>query len=151
MNRQLFFRYSYTYFMHANYGSMLCLFSLQINLYTSMNISLSVEHPRKRVLIGTNIHADILFFKTLLKCLLIVLTCCWISIFLLRSGDIHPNPGPTMSDPSFNTDASSSSFLNSSSTNHISFVHYNIQSLMHKIDVLYTGLREFDLIGITET
>jgi hypothetical protein len=30
-------------------------------------------------------------------------------------------------------------------------VHYNIQSLLHKIDILYTGLRDFDIICFTET
>ena len=143
-------------FLHLLYACQLwlnvtSLFSLHIYVYMSTHRSLSVEHPCKRFLIGKDIHNDILFLKKLLKGFLCVGTCCWISIVLLRSGDIHPNPGPTMSDPSFNTDASSSSFLNSSSTNHISYVHYNIQSLMHKIDVLYTGLRKFDVIGFTET
>jgi hypothetical protein len=70
----------------------------------------------------------------------------------MRSGDIHPNPGPTSSDQSVDTDASSStSIWHSSSASHISFVHYNIQSLMHKIDLLYSGLRDFDIIGFTET
>jgi hypothetical protein len=117
-----------------------------------MNTALRIEHPCKRVLIGKNIHTDIIFLKKLLKCFVYAATCYWISIVLLRSGDIHPNPGPTLSDLSSNTDtSSSSSFLNSSATNHIRFVHYNIQSLVHKIDVLYTGLRGFDIIGFTET
>ena len=30
-------------------------------------------------------------------------------------------------------------------------MHYNIQSLLQKVDILYTGLRDFDIIGFTET
>jgi hypothetical protein len=74
------------------------------------------------------------------------------SLVLLRSGDIHPNPGPTLPETSYNTNANNSlSTSDASATHHLSFIHYNIQSLMQKIDVLYTGLRDFDIIGFTET
>ena len=57
-----------------------------------------------------------------------------------------------MSDLSLNTDPnSSSSFHNASETSHLGFVHYNIQSLLQKVDILYTGHRDFDIIGFTET
>jgi len=74
------------------------------------------------------------------------------SLVLLRSGDIHPNPGPTLPETSYNTNANNSlSTSDASATHHLSFIHYNIQSLMQKIDVLYTGLRDFDIISLTET
>ena len=118
-----------------------------------MNMSMSIEHPRKRVLIGKNRHTDIPFLKNLLKRFLVVLVCCWFFLVLLRSGDVHPNPGPSLSNASLYTDDANSSLStpNDSVTKHLSFVHYNIQSLMQKLDVLYTGLREFDIIGFTET
>jgi len=147
----------FTLFIHLLYACQLwlnvtSLFSLQINVRMCTNISLIIEHPRKRVLIGKNIYTDIRFLKMLLNCFLCVVLCCWISIVLMRLGDINPNPGPTSSDQSVDTDASSStSIWHSSSASHISFVHYNIQSLMHKIDLLYSGLRDFDIIGFTET
>lgn len=128
------------------------IFSLHISIHTCMNVPLIIEHPRKRVLIGKNIHSDLTFLTTVLKWFSMVLLLSWFSIILLRSGDIQPNPGPCPAE--LNISCDSGSYLSSSNTtarNHISFVHYNIQSLVNKIDVLYTGLREFDIIAFTET
>ena len=113
--------------------SVVSLVSLQSSLYQSIKISRSIEHPRKRIPIGKNIHTDIIFLKTVLQCFLFGLTCCWMSLVLLRSGDIHPNPGPTLPEISYNTNANNSlSTSDASATHHLSFIHYNIQSLMQK-------------------
>ena len=53
-------------------------------------------------------------------------------LLLLQSGDIHPNPGPS-SIASDISDSSASSILNSINlSRHLSFVHYNIQSIVPK-------------------
>ena len=57
--------------------NVVSLLSLQINVYTSMNISLSVEHPCKRVLLGKNVHTDILLLTRLFKCFLFCVACFW--------------------------------------------------------------------------
>ncbi len=67
----------------------------------------------------------------------------------MLSGDIHPNPGPTGSGPS--TSSSNSSFVSLDLSKNISFVHYNVQSVFQKLDVLYADLHEFDILAFTET
>ena len=56
-------------------------------------------------------------------------------LLILRAGDIHPNPGP---QPSESSDSLSSTdlynFLNL--PNHLSTVHYNVQSIANKLDTL---------------
>ena len=81
----------------------------------------------------------------------------WLSILLIRSGDVHKNPGPVTSS-SFDSSFGSASSLSSGSLNlselissHLSFVHYNVQSLAPKIHQLYADLCSFDVLAFTET
>ena len=79
----------------------------------------------------------------------------WIGVMLLLAGDIHPNPGPsTVSSVSSVTHLSSSSsaaFNFSNLSNHLSFVHYNVQSIVSKLDLLASELYEFDILAFSET
>ena len=72
---------------------------------------------------------------------------------MMQAGDIHPNPGPaTASTSSISSLASVSSAFNCSKlSNHLSVVHYNVQSLVPKLDLLTTELSEFDILAFTET
>ena len=75
----------------------------------------------------------------------------WTGSLILLSGDIHPNPGP---DNGNHLDHSSGSrdiynFLNL--PNHLSTVHYNVQSLANKVDVLISECSYFDLVSFPET
>ena len=72
---------------------------------------------------------------------------------MMQAGDIHPNPGPaTASTSSISSLASVSSAFNFSKlSNHLSVVHYNVQSLVPKLDLLTTELSEFDILAFTET
>ena len=75
----------------------------------------------------------------------------WTGSLILLSGDIHPNPGP---DNGYHLDHSSGStdiynFLNL--PNHLSTVHYNVQSLANKVDVLISEFSYFDLVSFSET
>ena len=79
-----------------------------------------------------------------------------ITLLLIISGDVHPNPGPNSSDSSSVSSSDSSSVLSSMSDrlntpNHLSVVQYNVQSLYHKIDLIQSELSSFDIISITET
>ena len=68
-----------------------------------------------------------------------------IVLLLLRSGNVHPNPGPS-STSSVTSSGSSASILSSISlSRHLSFVHYNVQSIVPKLDVLLTELYDFDI------
>ena len=82
----------------------------------------------------------------------------FLSILLSRSGDIETNPGPTSSsEPSIDY-SSGSSITDSASElspalfqNYLSLVHYNVQSLLLKIDIIETELTKYDLLCFTET
>ena len=68
---------------------------------------------------------------------------------------MHPNPGqPSTSShsSSSSTTNESFSFLNTLNlSNHISFVHYNVMSIAHKLDILFAELSGFDILAFTET
>ena len=72
-----------------------------------------------------------------------------LSLLLLKSGDIEPNPGP-------DTDSLSSSLSTPTQfeemiKNKFSVVHYNVQSLASKIEAIESELSNFDVICLTET
>ena len=92
------------------------------------------------------------------KCLLILLITVftlWLTILLLCSGDIHPNPGPSSIASSLNSSTShnhSNNSLRSLNLSHnLSFVHYNVQSILNKLDILEAELFEFDILAFSET
>ena len=74
---------------------------------------------------------------------------------IILSGDVHPKPGPTEYEESPDTSSTSTyaydiyNFLNL--PNNLSVVHYNFQSIRHKIDLLFTEFSQFDIISLTET
>ena len=77
------------------------------------------------------------------------------AFLLLLSIIVHPNPGPfsaSSSNSSLNTTNMSSSFLSSLNFfGHLSFVHYNVQSTVPKLDLLSTELFDFDILSFSET
>ena len=77
----------------------------------------------------------------------------WLSIIILLSGDVHPNPGPDSISSISSTCSNKSSGLSDalSINNHFSFMHYNVQSILHKIDILTAELYGFDILTFSET
>ncbi|MCG8047724.1 MAG: reverse transcriptase domain-containing protein [Candidatus Thiodiazotropha endolucinida] len=80
----------------------------------------------------------------------------WLSIILLLAGDVQPNPGPQSISTSSSSTASFSTtpgdFFPSLSLNHnLSFVQYNVQSIINKLDLLHAELFEVDILAFTET
>lgn len=73
-----------------------------------------------------------------------------LSLLLLKSGDIETNPGP-VSEQSFSSVSSTMSLNESMIKNKFSLVHYNVQSLLNKKDILFSELSSFDIISLTET
>ncbi|MCG8048051.1 MAG: hypothetical protein N0E48_20935, partial [Candidatus Thiodiazotropha endolucinida] len=61
------------------------------------------------------------------------------------------NPGP----PNLNNDSvvssQASDNIEAAITNNFSIVHYNVQSILNKVDLLGTELKNFDIICLTET
>ena len=69
---------------------------------------------------------------------------------------MHPNPGPssTLSSDSLSSSSSnmSATIFSSLNTSHnLSFVHYNVQSILPKLEILHAELIEFDVLAFTET
>ena len=66
------------------------------------------------------------------------------------------NPGPSTSSSVSSVSSSSTSMSNSlfstlNVAHNLSFVHYNVQSILSKLDTLYAELYEFDILAFTET
>ena len=76
-----------------------------------------------------------------LRCLNYFELLVWLAIVLLMCGDIQPNPGPD------NDVTSDFSNVMDSFRSNLSIIHYNVQSFMHKRDILYSELSEFDIIS----
>ena len=93
-----------------------------------------------------------IFTKRLILYLGVVVIVTLLSILLLTAGDIHPNPGPSFSFSS-SSNASYAGTLTSilSNFHHLSFIHYNVQSVRSKIDILSAELSDFDILSFTET
>ena len=71
-------------------------------------------------------------------------------LLILLAGDIHPNPGP---QPSESSDSLSSTDLYNflHLPNHLSTVHYNVQSIANKLDTLIAEFSFFDVVSLSET
>ena len=79
----------------------------------------------------------------------------WLWVLLIMSGDVHPNPEPA-STSSISTSSSSLHdsipFLNSFNlSKHLSFIHYNVQSIANKVYLITTKLSDFDILAFSET
>ena len=95
-------------------------------------------------------------FKLILNMFFSLLACntsCTLIIILyliLISGDIHPNPGPSFDVPSSSSCSNDLyNFLNL--PNHLSTIHYNVQSIFNKVDTLISEFSCFDVLSFTET
>ena len=72
-------------------------------------------------------------------------------LLLQQSGDVHSNLGPS-SVSSNTSSASAASILSSIDfSNHLSFVHYNVQSVFPKLDILFSELCNLDILAFSET
>ena len=107
----------------------------------------------KHILPGKRLKSNIAFTRLVCSLLFTLVTVTWTLCIILQAGDIHPNPGPaTVSTSSISSLASVSTAFNFSKlSNHLSVVHYNVQSLVPKLDLLTIELSEFDILAFTET
>ena len=130
------------------------ILQLKQNEYVANNI---INHNNcKKLTKGKNHEANAKFMLYVYICSFTVMLIAWLSVLLLSAGDIHPNPGPSSSISSVTTSSISgisSTFINSLNISHhlFFFVHYNVQSLASKLDVLHAELFHFDILAFTET
>ena len=154
----------------------MCKFSILVHLIIITALHLHVSHtysfltyirdseflahkirmPGKAIIAGKASQANSRFAFIIFTCLFCVVFGTWLNIILLCSGDVQPNPGPSSTSSSDSVSGSTSnmstSMLNSFSTGHnLSFVHYNIQSISSKLDLLHAELFHFDILAFTET
>ena len=82
-----------------------------------------------------------------------VLITFWITILLLsQAGDVHPNPGPASNSSDSMSASSATSVLQASAlSKHLSFIHYNVQSILPKLNILFTELCDFDILAFSES
>lgn len=111
----------------------------------------SVSNCKKLTVSGLGYLKNVRFTITALLLLGVTVVCTWMAYILLLSGDIHLNSGPITTPNSSTSTANTSAFSFSNLNHHLSFVHYNVQSLVQKLDILETELFEFDILGFTES
>ena len=126
-----------------------------MNSYFALNVVIKCQY--KTITTGKTITANANFFTLTLLCLFSFEFLFWLTILLFCCGDIHPNPGPSTTSSMSSLSESSSSTMsdnifNSLNVSHnLSFVHYNVQSILSKLETLYTELFEFDILAFSET
>ena len=108
---------------------------------------------KKRVLASTKCISNSLFSKILILIILVADFSLWLSVFLLCCGDIHPNPTPfsSSSDSFDSSNTTGPSFSSISLNQNLSFVHYNVQSIVNKLNILHAELLDFDILAFMET
>ena len=126
-------------------------FSLLFHATTTCPIQMPACY-KKRVLASTKSISNSFFSKILILIILVADLSLWLSILLLYYGDIHPNPGPfSSSSDSFDSSNTPRPFFSSISLNqNLSFVNYNVQSIVNKVDILHAELLDFDILAFTE-
>ena len=127
-------------------------FSLLFHATTNCPIQIPACY-KMRVLANTKSISNSLFSKILILIILVADYSLWLSILLLYCGDIHPNPGPfsSSSDSFDSSNTPGPSFSSISLNQNLSFVHYNVQSIVNKLDILHAELLDFDILAFTET
>ena len=118
--------------------------------------SQAVNHNSQRITLGEKYLKNVCLSICMAKILICVCFVTWLYILLLCSGDEHPNPGPTssVSEDIFSSSSSNISNILLDTLNqnhHLAFIHYNVQSLLPKLDIIQAELHNFDVIALTET
>ena len=140
------------------YRNNICTFSALMLLNESEFLAhnLYMYENRKRAIPGKSAQANADFTTNLALCFSFVAFATWLVLLLFSCGDVHPNPGPLSTSSSSSNFTSSSGMSNtlfsSLSLNHnLSFVHYNVQSIFSKLEILQAELFDFDILAFTET
>ena len=75
----------------------------------------------------------------------------WLYLLIVLSGDIEINPGPESVDLSSSCSSCTIDINLSLFEQNFSLVHYDVQSLLAKVDQLQMELSHFDVIALSET
>ena len=111
---------------------------------------------------ASNVSYRYLHTFVLVICIVMVLTSSFIFAILNNiiwiSWDVELNPGPqpdnldlsSLTDVS-STDTSMDNFLKELFSTHIGILHFNVQSLKPKLDIINVSLFDFDILCFTES
>ena len=113
---------------------------LQLSITTNCLGTIEIEIYRMRIGLHYGRHCKVKGIAHLTTFELII----FLSLLLINAGDIELNPGPVTSR---NYTGLVDGLLISS---YFSVVHYNIQSILNKVDLLGSELRNFNIICLTE-
>ena len=115
------------------YKNNIFMYSTLLSLQTTECLAqdISMHSNYQRVIHGNRMQANIIFTTIIGNYFMIIIFATWLSILLLCSGDIHPNPGPSSMSSTSSTGSSSSNMSTTlhnhlSLNNNFSFVHYNV-------------------------
>lgn len=119
-------------------------------------IKYNIIYPTRHAIPGINYLPNTRIIKTSLILLTVMVLAAWLSCLLIIAGDVHPNPGPSSTHSTSSTCSSFPSMSQSlsdlmSKTNCLSSLHYNVQSLLNKVEVLEAEFSSFDIISFSET
>lgn len=111
-----------------------------------------IKRPYTRATVSERYYSNVIFVRKTLFVFLTVLIVTWLITIMLLSGDIELNPGPV----SISSQASSVTEINTltdllTMPNNFSFIQYNVQSILNKLDILTAELSNFDVLSFTET
>ena len=124
-----------------------------LSVNSQLATQISLINFCKRIPMAKIFQDNIAFTFNFTFCLSLLVLRTWLFVLLMSSGDIHPNPGPmsSVSSISSSTSLSASVFDSLSLSHHLSFAHYNVQSILSKLDILHAELIDFDILAFTET
>ena len=111
-----------------------------------------MQYNMKRLLTSNrckeNVQFSRLMFYSIFSSLLLL--SVMIVRLILKSGDVHPNPGPPPSESSDSWSSSLDLYNLLNLPNHLSTIHYNVQSIANKLDTLIAEFSFFD-VSFSET
>ena len=117
--------------------------SVQRNTIHAAFIKSPYTHQR-----SSSFQNNYLFTKTLIYCFMEFLF--WLYLLVVLSGDNEINPGPESVDLSSSCSSCTTDINLSLFEQNFSVVHYNVQSLLAKVDQLHMELSHFDVIALSE-
>ena len=104
---------------------------------------IDIQLYRMRIGLHYALHCKVKGLKYLSSFELLII----LSLLLIRSGDIELNPVPNLLE----SESDSITMDDVSISKYFSIVHYNIQSVTNKIDLIGAELSNFSVICLTET
>ena len=151
-------KFEFYFFIHLLvtlwlYFSAAPSFSIKLHILNTDALSyMSSKHNcQKRFPPGKGYIANCYFSLSVVLLSLSVLVVLWLALLLQQSGDVHPNPGSSSVYSDTSSASAASILISFDFAKHLSFVHYNVQSVFPKLDVLFAELCDLDILAFSET